>query len=122
MALTREQILNRTCRAPVDVQVPEWDNETIYIRYVTGKEKAKIMSRVQEMTDENGFKSNEDVYQMMVLVLVFTLSDEQGNRLFTEEDVEALMEKEGNILEQLYTVASIQNGLGAESLKTEVKN
>ncbi len=55
-------------------------------------------------------------------LLVRCLCDEQGNRLFTEADTEALGAKSGAVLDRLFDVAFKANALGQYGIDAAKKN
>ena len=84
--LTKEQILGAADLEHRDVAVPEWGG-TVRVRCMTGEERDAYESALY-----NGDKVNLDNVRARLLVL--TVIDEQGARLFADEaDIAALGRK-----------------------------
>lgn len=95
--LTADQILSSSTPRTAYVEVPEWGG-TVKVRGMTGKERASYRNslvgratqrlRAGEETGETelelvAFRSNEDVVAWCTI-------DEDGNRIFSDEQVERL--------------------------------
>src|SRR6266545_4701761 len=104
MALTREQILAAPSRQqPIPLEVPEWGG-TVYIKVLSAGDQAAMSS--------NGHKEAE----MPIWLLVGCLVSEDGKRLFTDEDVPALLEQEFPIIMRVFSEAARHNGLSTKEL------
>ena len=109
MSLTREQILaarNREDRKPVKVSVPEWGGD-VYLRVMTVGDQAALSEDVKPV-------------DMPVQVLLHCLVDENGARLFTEEDADALAEEDFPLILRLFNEAAKLNGLTSKELEEAV--
>jgi hypothetical protein len=89
------------------VSVPEWDAE-IHVKSWSGSERVKVQSLQ---------KSDE----LLARVVALSACDEAGVRLFSDEDVNALQEKNGAVLERVALAALQHNGIGKEAI-AEAKN
>lgn len=102
MALSREAILaSKGNRKPVRLEVPEWGGD-VFVRVLSAKQSADL----------------GDVPQGEVLgrVLIDCLCDEEGVRLFTDEDVAALMEEDAPVIMRVFSFAAKVNGLSTKEL------
>ncbi len=87
------------------VDVPEW-GVSVEIRSMTALERAKLM----EGATINGDKVN--VGLMYALTVIATCYDpESGLPIFTENDKEAILSKNGSVIERLATKAMGNSGL-----------
>lgn len=77
--LTKEQILSITDDAKKELPIPEW-NGSVYIRGMT-------------IEDAEYCQSLDDDADAMQKMVVRFVSDDQGNPLFSEEDIPALKKK-----------------------------
>ncbi len=103
MTLTREQILAaRKDRKPHRFEVPEWGGD-VFIRVLSAEDQATL-------SDET------DPKRMPVKVLIYALVDEQGERLFTDEDFAELMQEEFPVILRVFTEAAHLNGLSTKEL------
>src|SRR4051812_6304923 len=83
--------------------VPEW-NTTVYIRVMSGTER--------DQWEADIFKDGKlDKTQLRARLLVKTLADENGVRIFTDQDTAALGAKSGNVLMKLFDKAQKMNAL-----------
>lgn len=113
--LTKAQILGAEDLEHRDVAVPEWGG-TVRVRCMTGEERDAY-----ETSLYNGEKVNLDNVRARLLVL--TLIDETGNRLFAEvADIAALGKKSVRAMQRVFEVAKELNALDTETLKELAKN
>ena len=104
MNLTRDEILAaRSRRKPIQVEVPEWGG-TVYIKVLSAGDQVKMSS--------NGHAEAE----MPIWLLVGCLVSKDGSRLFTDEDVPALLEEEFPIIMRVFSEAARHNGLSTKEL------
>ena len=104
MNLTREQILAaRSQRKPIPLEVPEWGG-TVYIKILSAGDQVALFS--------NGHKDVE----IPIFLVAATLVSEDGERLFTDEDVPLLLEEEFPIIMRVYREAARHNGISTEEL------
>jgi hypothetical protein len=99
VALTRDQILNARDRQPTPFPVAEWGGD-VYLAPLSAKE-ALEWSEAREKKDP----------QMIALLLVRAIVDEEGTRLFSDQDAPALMGKKATTLVELFERASDQNAV-----------
>jgi hypothetical protein len=104
--LSRDQILAAQDLPFEDVEIPEWGGQ-VRIRALTGRE-VEVLTRAQAKGEE---------VSIIKLALPLCLIDEDGNRLFTDEDMEALWEKNAAILLRLGVIALKISNLDPESNK-----
>jgi len=109
MTLTREQILaSRKDRKPVRVEVPEWGGD-VFVR---------VLSAAQSLEFTEG-KSDRDV---LFVMLVNCLVDEEGQRVFTDDDVEALAEEDFPVIMRVYQRVAEVNGLPTKGLEDAMES
>lgn len=113
--LTKAQILGVQDLTHRDVEVPEWGG-AVRVRTMTGEERDAY-----EMAVYNGERAN--VANLRARLLVLTLVDEQGQRLFADEaDVEALGKKSVRAMQRVFVAARELNAIDQETLKELAKN
>jgi hypothetical protein len=110
----KDLILKAKDSSTLPVVVPEW-NTTVHIRVMRGDERDLWESQVFK----DG-RANPD--KLRAKLLVRCIADEQGNRVFSDSDLEALASKSGIVLSRLFDVAMKHNGLGKEDVTELVKN
>lgn len=108
------------------IDVPEWKG-SVRIRVMTAREKAEIQRLLftEEMVIVDGKpelrrKPNQAVNIRTVLV-GFTLINEDGTRMFMDEEVDLLASKSAAVIERLFTEAQRVNGM-AEDAVEKAKN
>ena len=111
--LSRQQILEADDRKKITVNVPEWGGEII-ISTMSG-----TMRDVWEQTLQ---KSNFSLENMRARFLVAVAVDEQGDPLFTMDDVEALGKKSSAALTRCMVAAQELNALTNSDLEDIAKN
>lgn len=81
------------------VEVPEWgEGAQVGVRVMTGAELYAMNEKILALPDGKTF--NQRAY-----VCALTLCDEEGGRLFSTEEMEALERKSSRALDRLYEVA-----------------
>jgi len=104
MALTRDQILaSRRDRKPVRLEVPEWGGD-VFVRILTAGEQAALADGIPQG-------------EIPARVLVYCLVDEDGARIFTDEDVAALQDEAFPVILRVFTFAAKLNGLSTNELE-----
>ena len=116
--LTRDAILNAADIQTEAVEVPEWGG-TVYVRALTGVERDEYEgSRVSV----KGKKVELNYKNTRAKLVALCAVDEQGSRLFTEEDVPALGRRNAAALNRVFLVAQRLSALGPEDVEDAEKN
>lgn len=105
--LNRDQILSAQDLAYEDIEIPEWGG-TVRLRALTGRE-------VEALSKDTG-----DV-GVVRRALGFCLVDENMTRLFSDEDMDQLWDKNASTLLRLGVIALKLSNLDAESNKELVE-
>lgn len=114
--LNRDQILEAADLTTEVVAVPEWGGEVI-VSAMTG---AARDAWEQSLVVAVGGKARANMENIRARLVVATVVDESGNRLFADADVVALGRKSSAALERVCKAAQRLNGLtkaDVESLK-----
>jgi len=122
MALSRDGILGAVDVQTEKVFVKEWGDDVI-VRGLTGDELDAFQGSVRQFRPTFDGKGMEAVLVqdgMRAKLLVKCLVDENGDRLFTDQDASALGAKNGSVIDRLYDVASRLSGL-SEDEKAELE-
>ncbi len=112
--LTKDAILAAQDIKTETVQVPEWSGEVI-VQTLTGTGKDAFEQGCFE--DRKNGKVN--IRGRLVAACVV---DEQGKRLFTEQDIEALGRKSAKALDRVFEIASRLNVITAQDIEALEKN
>lgn len=116
--LTRDAIFGVNDLIKEKVTIEEWGGY-VFVRRLKGSER--------DLFDKLTFESNGPDVQMnkdnlRARVAALTVCDNEGNRLFTDADIEALGEKAGSALDQIFAVAIRLNKFRKEDLEDLAKN
>lgn len=117
--LNRDAILAAQDLKTQRVNVPEWGGEVI-VRTMTGVERDELEG-IMAMQSTKATPA-ERLRNFRALTVALCTVDEQGNRLFTLEDVEALGKKSTASLTRIFTVAQVLSALTEAAVEELVKN
>jgi hypothetical protein len=113
MALNRDQILESADLRTEIVSVPEWGGDVI----VSGMTGAARDAWEQSLLLKTGNSTSVNMENMRARLVVATVVDESGNRIFTAADIAALGAKSGAALDRVCKVAQRLNGLTDQELE-----
>jgi hypothetical protein len=119
VALTREKILAAKDLIIECVDVEQWGG-SVYVRNLSGKGRDAFEGSRVRIRDGNKVEMIHDNTRAKLLSM--TLCDESGNLLFSQEDIEALGEKDAAVLDMLFDVAQRLSGMRPVDVDTKVKN
>lgn len=112
--LNKEAILNVKDTHQEVVHVEEWGGH-VCIRAMSGAERDDFRAAIEG-------KDTSLVGQFEAPLLALTLVDEEGKRLFSIDDVEALRAKSAKVLDKLTQIAMRVNGMTEEAQEEAAKN
>ena len=112
--LNRDAILGAVDLKKELVKVPEWGGE-VYISMMTGEARD-----AWEQSLVGGKGANLE--NIRARLVAFTAVDEEGKRIFTNEDASSLGQKSATALERCVKVAQKLNRLTEQELDDLVKN
>lgn len=121
--LSKDKIL-AACDTPLEkVLVPEWadgDKDAyVMVKGMTGRERDQWEFSI--FTDPSSSNAR-DFTDYRAKVCLRCMCDDDGNRLFSDKDVEQLSNKNGAALDRVFQVARRLSGLGANQLEKAEKN
>ena len=104
-------------REPVELEVADWDARA-RVRYMTGAERLDYLKSLTE-----GANGDEQVrgFNAMVRLLMWTLVDERGERVFAEEDFELASGLPLIGLRQVAEESSRMNGFNIEDAEGKLE-
>jgi len=111
--LTREAILQADDLPRELVEVPEWGG-ALYVRALTGAERDAFE---QSIVETRGKNTRMNLRNIRARLVALTVIDEDGNRLFSDDDVEALGRKSAAALNRVFEVAQRLSGLRPEDVE-----
>ena len=117
MTLKREEILAAQDLKSETVEVPEWGGP-ITLRELTALER----ERFQDLVVAKDGAAPMPTSRMFAWLVALCTRGEDGERLFSDGDVEAIANKSLGVLLRLGAIAQRLNSLGAEAAEDAVKN
>ena len=115
MSLTKEQILNSQDLTKEKIEVPEWGG-VIFVRTMTGAERDSFEQGIVN-DDRTANLSN-----IRAKLCALTVIDEEGKRIFTDDDVKGIGEKSSLVLDRVFQVAQKLNGISPADVEDLAKN
>jgi hypothetical protein len=124
--LTADEILNADDLPIERVEVKEWGGD-VFVRTMTGLERDKWEESVMRFKPRrvNGKNIQEAEFVMAnakAKMLAKVLSDDNGNSLFSTDDVDRLGKKSAAALDRCFQVAQRLNHLTDDDMEELVKN
>ena len=120
--LTAEAILAADDLPTVWVQTPEWGRYAgVWIRGMSGSERDQLEARVSGL-DGGGDQVKMDYTNLRATLVVSCAVDDDGNSLFSGDQVQALGRKSGAVLDRLFDAARKASGIGEDDVKKLAKN
>jgi hypothetical protein len=113
--MLKDQIFKAQDAKVEPVEVPEW-GVTLYVKTLSGSDRAKLRT-ISDHLGKVGRESEADTH-----LLILSACDQQGNRVFNENDFAALNEKNASIITKVAVAALKVNGLGADAVEDAKKN
>lgn len=113
MILNRDQILESSDLTTETLNVPEWGGDVI-VSAMTGEARD---AWEQSLVTADGGKARANLENIRARLVIATVVDEAGNRLFSEADIPYLGRKSGAALERVCKVAQRLNALTAADVE-----
>jgi hypothetical protein len=110
--LSKEAILQADDLPTEDVEVPEWQG-TVRVRALTGKERDAFEASLQQQRGKDFVRNTANVRAKLVAKC---LIGEDGERLFSENEVNALGAKSAAGLDRVFEVAARLSRLSEEDI------
>jgi hypothetical protein len=119
MALTRDQILEANDLKTEEVQVPEWGG-SVKIRTMTGADRNAFEASMVTTSPDGTRKA--DMSNLKAKLCAVTIVGDDGNLLFSADEVGRLAMKSAAALERVFDAAQALNALGAKAEDEAAKN
>lgn len=119
--LSRQDILSVQDIKLEEVPVPEWGG-VVFVKGMTGMERDSFEAAVVQQRGKN---MQVNMVNIRAKLAALTVCDEDGVRVFTEQDVKELGKKSAAALNRIYEVASRLSGItesDVEELAGEIEN
>lgn len=102
--LTKDMILSAKDIQVKELKIDEW-NGSIYIRKFNGFSREKIENLAMDCNKKNEYSN------FRTKVLIEGISDENGFKIFSDDDIKKLSEKNGEVLDRIFKAVMSFNGL-----------
>jgi hypothetical protein len=109
----RDLILAASDRQKEKAEVPEW-GITVFITTMSGTERDAFEAEIVTL---RGKKTDLNLKNIRAKLLVRTIVDESGQRIFSDADAGELGKKSASVLSRLYEIAQKINGLREEDVE-----
>lgn len=119
--LTRADILGADDLPRERVDVPEWGG-SVYVRTMTGAERDQFEAAMYEVQGAGYAASRDYLINFRAKFAALCIVDENGNRLFSDDDVVVLGQKSVAALQRVLTVAQRLNALTEADVEALRKN
>lgn len=115
--LTKSEILSRK---PIlkEVEVPQWGG-SVHIRPMTVAEQTQL---AELGTKYDKGKTIDRIMNITLKVIKWTVVDDEGNQMFTDDDLEQLMQSDASAIMTLQDAIIGYSGLTSESREELAKN
>lgn len=117
--LSKAEILDALDLKTEIVEVPEWGG-AVTVRTMTGADRDAFEEQLVRVGPDG--KREPDLRNMRAKLVALTVIDENGDRMFNEDDIRALTAKSAAALARVADAAQRLNGLGADSVEEAEKN
>ena len=116
--LTREAILNAQDAEIHELEIPEWGG-SVYVRGMTGRERDRFEDSLYK---QRGKDLKLNMLNARAKLVALCTVDKDGNRLFSDDDVLALGNKNAKALERIFAFAQDLSGITEEDMEDLTKN
>jgi hypothetical protein len=116
--LGRDAILKASALKTEDVPVPEWGG-SVLVRELRGRERDEWEA---SLAVQRGRQMVPDVSNMRAKLVARTVVGDDGEPVFTQQDVNALGELSAAALDRVFEVASRLSGLNQDAVDEMGKN
>lgn len=117
-ALNSKAILECSDMQTKRVDIPEW-NGYVFVRSLTGKERDAWET---SLVVQRGKKREVNTLNMRAKLVALVTVDEEGQPIFSQDQVEALSLKNSGALDRIFDVAQRLSGIGDRDVEALVKN
>ncbi len=118
MILTAQQILAADDLEIEQVAVPEWGGEVL-VKALTGTERDRFE---QDSVKGKGSDARINLVNMRARLVALSVVGEDGRRIFTSGDVEALGRKSASALQRVFDVAQRLSGFTKDDIEELTEN
>ncbi len=118
MSLSKNQIIAAKDSQPIEVEVPEWGG-SILLRPMTGTARNDYEFWAASEHSKNGQSDFRGIRERLIIAHAV---DDQGESLFSLDDLEQLSAKNAEVIDRLHNECQKLSGLTAEAVDDAAKN
>lgn len=108
--LTRDEILQTPDRKIEAVVVPEWGGGTVHVKSLTGRERDELEASIYVAQGGTNNDRRRNLRNFRARLVAMAAVDPNGVRLFSDDDVAILGERNAAAIDRLFTVAQRLGG------------
>jgi hypothetical protein len=117
--MTKEEILGIDDKVIQTLQIPEWKDQWVCMKGMTGSERDSWEADVYVSRKKNELEGMLDFRARLVAKC---LCDREGKLLFSAKEIKALSAKSAKVLDRLFDLAQTMNGMKKEDLEKMTEN
>ena len=111
--LSKENILAAKDIQTIDVEVPEWGG-TVRVSEISAGDRCRLQAMI--FGDDDKPKSAEEISEIMTIRLcAMACVDENGEKIFSMDDVAALAKKSSKAINRIFDAADKLNGISVRA-------
>jgi len=117
MGSLRDNILSATDLAREQVDTPEWEPAgvpAVFVRALTAAERDQYEQGLVERTPDGNVRTRTKIKNLRASFVARIVVDEEGNRVFEDSDIDALGEKNANVIDRLWDKGRELSGMGTD--------
>lgn len=111
MGTLRDQILAADDLPREQVDTPEWGVDHVWIRGMTAAERDAYEQSLTERGPDGSVRPKRSMRNLRAAFVVRILVDEDGERIFSDADADALGDKNAALIDRLWEKGRVLSGL-----------
>lgn len=112
--LSKSDILGFNDVVTEEVVVPEWGGRKVRVMGLTGRGRDDYEAAI---LDQRGKKTRVNMRNARARLVALTVVDERGERIFSDDDIPMLGQKNAAALDRIFDVARRLSGLSDEDVE-----
>lgn len=117
--LSRDEILQTLDATTETIFVPEWGG-SVFVKTLSAEEREEFENLF--INDDGKRKPQTEITNLRAFLVSLSVVNENGERVFTTDDVEELNRKNANCIERIFNVAQRLSALREQDIKALTKN
>jgi len=118
VSLSRESLLKPVAVPMEEIHIPELDG-SVWVKGMTAADRSRFERQFSLASGKRNKRKTQEIRERLIVACV---CDEQGNKLFTQEDVGAIGAQSAMIIEKIVDVAQRLCGMANEDVEAMAGN